>query len=306
MNNIIYFKALSDETRIRLVNILLHHELKVGELVSILEMGQSRISRHLKILADAGMAKCLKEGVWGIYSITGSGPGRDFIEAVRYLFEQDPVLGADLKRAEQIIEARSAGTLRFFDHIAGSWDLLKREILGTFDINRAIFENTNTHETGVDLGCGTGELLEAMKAHAGRVIGVDSSPRMLEEARKRFSDANGQTVEIRLGEIEHLPLGDNEADLAVISLVLQYLADPAAAFGEVARILKPGGELILAEFERHQQHSLKTVYGVKWLGFDRESIEAWLEKNGFALQQVRPHNLSKGLSLNIFQAVHNA
>ncbi len=306
MDNIIYFKALSDETRIRLVNILLHHDLKVGELVSVLDMGQSRISRHLKILADAGMAKCLKEGVWGIYSIADTGPGRDFIEAVRYLFQEDPVLEDDLKGALQIIESRSPGTMKFFNNIASRWDLLKREILGPFDLSRAIFRQAGTYDVGVDLGCGTGELLEAMKSHAKQVIGVDSSARMLEEARKRFFSQNGKNVDIRLGEIEHLPLGDREADLAVISLVLHYLADPPAALFEVARILKPGGELIMAEFDRHEQHSLKTVYGVNWLGFKRESIENWLEKSGFAVRRAQSYNLSKGLKLNIFQADLNS
>jgi ArsR family transcriptional regulator len=306
MDNITYFKALSDETRIRLVNILLHHDLKVGELVSILEMGQSRISRHLKILADAGMAKCLKEGVWGIYSIADNGPGRDFIEAVRYLFDQDPVLEDDLKRALKIIEARSPGTLRFFENIAPRWDLLKREILGPFDLGQAIFKDAGSYEVGVDLGCGTGELLNTMKAHAKRIIGVDSSPRMLEEARKRFSGKNGKSVDIRLGEIEHLPLGNKEADLAIISLVLHYLADPPAAISEVARIIKPGGRLIMAEFDRHERHSLKTEYGVSWLGFNRKAIENWLGKNGFSISGVKTHELSKGLRLNIFNAVLNS
>ena len=302
MDNIIYFKALSDETRIRLANVLLHHDLKVGELVSVMEMGQSRISRHLKILSDAGMVKCLKEGVWGIYSIADKGPGRNFIEAVRYLFEGDAVLEQDLQKARQVMEARSPGTLRFFDHIASNWDLLKREIIGSFDLTGAIFEKTGRHELGVDLGCGTGELLDAMKSRANQVIGVDSSPRMLEEARKRFSNASGQNVEIRLGEVEHLPLGDNQADLAVISLVLQYLAAPQTAIAEVARILKPNGELILAEFNRHQQHLLKTVYGVKWLGFTRETIESWLNQNKLVLSGVDTHQLSKELELNIFRA----
>ena len=302
MESLTYFKALADETRIRLVNILLHHELKVGELVSILEMGQSRISRHLKILADAGMVRTVKEGVWGFYSAAESGPGRAFVNAVRYLFENDSLLENDLARARQIIEARSRGSMRFFDHIAASWDLLKQEIIGPFDLKQAIFREAGRYEIAVDLGCGTGELLDVMKNHADKAIGVDSSPRMLEEARKRFSSKGEENVEIRLGEIEHLPLGDNEADFAVISLVLQYLDEPRAAVAEVARILKPGGDFVLAEFARHQQEALKSGYGVKWLGFDPESIRAWLDKNGFTMNRVDSHELSNGLTLNIFRS----
>lgn len=302
MKSLAYFKALSDETRIRLINILLHHELKVGELVSVLEMGQSRISRHLKILADAEMVKSLKDGVWGFYSIAEAGAGREFIYAVRHLFEKEPVLEQDLERARQIIEARSISTLRFFDHIASSWDLLKREIIGSFDLKSTIFENVGNFEAGVDLGCGTGELLGEMKNHAAKVIGVDSSPRMLEEARKRFSIETGQSIEIRLGEIEHLPMSDKEADLAVISLVLQYLDAPRAGLSEVRRILKPGGMFILAEFDRHEQANLKTVYGVKWPGFKKDEVYSWLEKSGFTVNKVESHPLSKGLILNIFRS----
>ena len=301
MDGLKYFKALSDETRIRLINIMLHHELKVGELVSVLEMGQSRISRHLKILVDADLVENLGEGVSGFYYIARGGPGRRFIEAVRYLFEDDPLYAVDIQRAARIIERRKLTTLQFFDHIAPRWDLFKGEILGDFDLNQAIFKDAGSHQAGVDLGCGTGDLLESMKLHAQKVIGVDSSPRMLEEARKRFQDA-AENIEIRLGEIEHLPLSDAEADLAVISLVLQYLAKPEAAIAEVGRILKKGGLFIVADFEKHDQTELRAKYGARWLGFSRQEIENWLAANGFLLQTVNNYELEKGLPLNIYFA----
>lgn len=301
MDSLKYFKALSDETRIRLINIMLYHELKVGELVSVLEMGQSRISRHLKILADAGLVENLREGVSGFYYIPRNGPGRRFIDAVRYLFEDDPVYDADIKRASRIIEDRRRNTLQFFDYIAPRWDLFKGEILGDFDLNQAIFKDAGKHGVGVDLGCGTGDLLETMKRHADKVIGVDSSPRMLEEARKRFQDAAGD-IEIRLGEIEHLPLSDGEADFAVISLVLQYLAKPESAISEVARILARDGLFILADFEKHDNTLLQDKYGARWLGFSRKEVENWLAANGFELQTVAGYELEKGLPLTIYCA----
>ncbi len=304
MDSLKYFKALSDETRIRLMNIMLHHELKVGELVSVLEMGQSRISRHLKILAEAGLVENLREGVSGFYYIARSGPGRRFIDAVRYLFEDDPVYETDIRRTAQIIEERKRHTLQFFDDIAPRWNLFKAEILGGFDLNQAIFRDAGKHRVGVDLGCGTGDLLEPLKAHVEKVIGVDSSPRMLEEARKRFQDA-GEKIEIRLGEIEHLPLSDAEADLAVISLVLQYLAKPEAAVAEVSRALVPGGLFIMADFDKHDNPALRETYGARWLGFSPEEVENWLTANGFSLQKIDNYELEKGLPLNIFQAVKN-
>lgn len=305
MDALKYFKALSDETRIRLINILLHYELKVGELVSVLEMGQSRISRHLKILAEAGLVENLREGVWGFYHIARSGAGRSFINAVRYLFEDDSAYAEDISRAARVIEERKRHTLQFFDHIAPRWDLFKGEIIGDFDLNRAIFQDVGTtYAVGVDLGCGTGDLLDLMRGHAEKVIGVDSSPRMLEEARKRFKD-RGEAMEIRLGEIEHLPLSDGEADFAVISLVLQYLTRPEAAIAEVSRILKKGGRFILADFEKHDQEMLMEQYGSRWLGFSRSEVERWLEANGFSLDRVDPYTLEKGLPFNIYYASKN-
>jgi len=304
MDALKYFKALSDETRIRLINILLHYELKVGELVSVLEMGQSRISRHLKILAEAGLVENLREGVWGFYHIARNGPGRSFINAVRYLFEDHSAYAEDISRAARVIEERKRHTLQFFDHIAPRWDLFKGEIIGDFDLNRAIFQDVGTYAVGVDLGCGTGDLLDVMRGHAKKVIGVDSSPRMLEEARKRFSDRGG-AIEVRLGEIEHLPLSDGEADLAVISLVLQYLTRPEAAIAEVSRALKKGGRFILADFEKHNQEMLREKYGARWLGFSRNGLERWLEGSGFSLERVDPYPLDNGLPLTIYYASRN-
>ncbi len=301
MNALKYFKALSDETRIRLLNVLLRHELKVGELVSVLEMGQSRISRHLKILADAGLVENVREGVWGFYHASRRGRGRGFIDAVRYLFEEDAAYAVDIARAEQMIEARKSHTVRFFDHIAPRWDLFKGEIIGDFDLNRAIFNNAGSYSVGVDLGCGTGDLLELMRRHADKVIGVDSSPRMLEEARKRFKETR-DAIEIRLGEIEHLPLSDGEAEFAVVSLVLQYLAKPEAAIAEVGRILRKGGHFILADFEKHNQRLLREQYGARWLGFSRAEVETWLTANGFELQKLDLYQLKKGLQLNVYYA----
>ncbi len=302
MNGLKYFKALSDESRIRLLHILMHHELKVGELVTVLEMGQSRISRHLKILADAGLVENLKEGGWGIYRIARSGDGRRFIDAVRYLFEEEPFFDIDRQRARRVIEERRIHTLQFFDTIASHWNLFKGEILGDFDLNRAILKNAGTYSVGVDLGCGTGDLLESMRAHAAKVIGVDSSPRMLEEARKRFQDT-GNAIEIRLGEIEHLPLSDGEADFGVLSLVLQYLANPSEAVAEVARILKKNGRFVLADFEKHDEQLLREKYGARWLGFSRQEVQDWLAANGFELETVESCKLDRGLTLNIYHAV---
>jgi len=301
MDGLKYFKALSDETRLRLVNILLHHELKVGELVSIMEMGQSRISRHLKILAEAGLVDCLREGVWGLYFMSKNGPSRQFIDSIRYLFEGDTLLANDLGRATRVVEERVQNTRLFFNTMADSWDRLKQQIIGDFDLSRAIFNDVGNYDVAVDLGCGTGDLLESMQAHAAKVIGVDSAPGMLEEARKRFGNGNNG-IEIRLGEIEHLPLGDNETDLAVISLVMQYLTRPEIAFAEVSRVIRPGGDFILADFEQHSNKSLRETYGARWLGFNPDEVARWLKQNNFELITMNRFPLEQGLTLVVFRS----
>lgn len=303
MDGLKYFKALSDETRFRLLNILIHHELKVGEIVAVMEMGQSRISRHLKILAEAGLVDCWREGVWGLYYIVKNGPARHFIDSIGYLFEGDPLLEKDLHRAGRVVEERAKNTRRFFNTMADSWDRLKQQIIGDFDLNRAIFNNMGHYDVAVDLGCGTGDLLEGLQAHATKVIGVDSAPGMLEEARKRFENRN-HGIDIRLGEIEHLPLGDNEADLAVISLVMQYLTRPETAIAEVSRVLRAGGDFILADFEQHANTTLRETYGVRWLGFDTREITRWLTKKDFELITMNRYPLEQQLTLVVFHCRH--
>lgn len=301
MDSLKYFKAFSDETRLRLVNILLHYELKVGELVSVLDMGQSRISRHLKILSDAGLVDSWKEGVWGFYRIAENGEGREFVNAVSYLFEDSPLFAGDLERAAAVMDKRRTDTRRFFNSIAASWDLFKQEIIGDFDLTDAMFARIGHYDVGVDLGCGTGDLLARMTRHAHRVIGVDSSPAMLDRARNRFAGW-GERIDFRLGEIEHLPLRDGEVDFAVISLVMQYVAAPETAIAEISRVVRPAGLFVVADFQRHDDRELFQRFSARWPGFSREEIEGWLFANGFEIRNVTEHPLAKKLTIMIYQS----
>jgi len=263
-------------------------------------MGQSRISRHVKILADAGLVDSWKEGAWGLYYMVENGPGRQFIEAVRYLFEGDPLLENDLIRAARIVEERTQNTRRFFNTIADSWGRLKQQIIGDFDLNQVIFKDISNYDVAVDLGCGTGDLLESMKAHAKSVIGVDSAPGMLEAARKRYHNGNSD-IDIRLGEIEHLPLSDNEVDLAVISLVLQYLDKPEDAITEVSRVIRPKGMFIIADFEKHTNQAFREKYGARWLGFDFREVTAWLADKNFETIAIDRYPLEQDLTLTVYR-----
>ncbi len=296
-----YFKALSDSTRIRLVNVLIHYELSVNELVALTDMGQSRISRHLKILMDSEILECRRDGVWAFYSVSKNSNGRKFIDAVKYLFEEEHPLTQDLLTAKRLIEDRKIKTMQFFNTIAQNWDHLKKDILGKFDLNTAILTHMPPCKTAVDLGCGTGELLSHMTSAAAHVIGVDSSARMIDQARQRFINTR-VNPDLRLGELEHLPLSDNEADCAVISMVLHHMSNPVNAMLEINRILKPGGILIIADFEKHANENMRNTYGDRWLGFHRHEIADFLATSGFSLTNIQTYALHKDLTLNIFYA----
>ncbi len=301
MDSVVLFKSLSDITRIRLFNILLHHELSVNEIVSVMGMGQSRISRHLKILVDSGILACRRDGIWAFYSVVGNGPGRRFADAVSYLLEDEAFSEKDLSCTQQIVDDRRFNTMNFFNSIASEWDLLKQEIIGDLDLNAAIIDRMDNCRVVVDLGCGTGDLIWKIKTIVSHVIGVDSSTKMLEETRNRLQKTDNG-VDLRLGELEHLPLGNNEADCAVMSMVLHHLSDPEAVFEEVNRILKQKGTFIISDFDKHDNEALRKTYGDRWLGFSCEEIEKWLVNHGFTLKSKDSLELKKTLKLNLFKA----
>jgi SAM-dependent methyltransferase len=294
MKAVNYFKALGDETRLRLLNLLIHHELNVNETVAILSMGQSRISRHLKILTDNNLLISRQDGLWTFYSASSNHHGTDFISAIQYLFKEEGIFSTDLTKAKKVIERRSRETTRFFDSIAEDWETLKSEIFGNFDLNGFILNHIPFSPIVVDLGCGTGDLLAHLKKKSHFVIGVDKSAKMLEEARKRLVKKNG-AIDLRIGEIEHLPMGDGEADLAIINMVLHHLRSPVSAFKEIHRILNSNNQFVIVDFLKHNLEKMRLKYGDRWLGFPEKKIKKWLEESGFSVTGIDYFELNKGL-----------
>lgn len=303
---LIRFKALADETRLRLLHALYRYELSVNELVSILGMGQSRVSRHLKILADAGLLHARRDGLWVFYSAPADGQERRFIQSMLPYVEEDPALRADLDMAARCVEERTLKTRQFFNAIAEDWDALNREVLGGFDLAGAVCAAAPPQcELAVDLGCGTGSVLERLLPLARGVAGVDGSPRMLELARRRFAPeltTDGGRVSLRIGELDHLPLRDGEADFACINLVLHHLSSPAAALREIRRILRPGGRLLATDFDRHGNEHMREAYGDRWLGFDESALRGLMAEAGLEPLETRRHAVENGLFLLLISA----
>lgn len=302
MKSLTYFKAMADITRLRLYHLLLHHEMSVNEIVAHMGMGQSRISRHLKILTDCGLLACRRDGVWAFYSAAKEGDGALVADLMASLSKDDPLIQADLVRAEAVIRDRRLRRLKFFNEIAPRWEHLKVDIIGDFDLNEALMADIRPCRMAVDLGCGTGALMTRLAERVETVVGVDSSANMLKEAEARLQTLGGG-FDLRLGELEHLPMGDGEVELAVISLALHHLDNPRVALKESGRVVAPGGRLLIAEFEQHADESLRDRFGDRWLGFSEGELLSWLADAGFAPESIRRFPLERGPSVMICQAV---
>ncbi|MCF8045078.1 MAG: metalloregulator ArsR/SmtB family transcription factor [Desulfarculaceae bacterium] len=296
------FKALSDQTRLRIFNILAGHELNVNEIVEVLQMGQSRISRHLKILSDCGLVRSRRDGSFVYYQSEQDETRQILMRFIRNALPETQELGMDFARSATIVGERKQKTRSFFNKVAENWDALKLDIFGDFDLNRALVEKGVRAGCAVDLGCGTGELMELISDISDQVIGVDSSPKMLDQARTRMKDLNAR-FDFRLGEIEHIPLKDSEADLAFINMVLNHIAVPANVIRETCRILKPGGFFILADLSKHNFENIKSRFGSHWMGFEKDEIEKWLTEAGFMVKDVTDYPVELDLEVNVFTAV---
>lgn len=300
MEPVYLFKALADTTRLRLFNILLHNELNVNEIVDIMGMGQSRISRHLKILTDSSLLSSRRDGLWVFYRVNKNEVNSRFIESIAHLLKKNEQFRDELVRTEGILKQQRHSRRRFFDTIADDWDRLKKEILNDFDPAPHVLGMMERCSVAVDLGCGTGYLLSKLTEKAERVIGVDSSPKMLEIARRRFS--HNAPIELRLGELEHLPIRDRAGDCAILNMVLHHLPKPVNGIQEINRILRKGKKLIIVEFEKHKDESLRRKFGDHWLGFHRHEITRWLSETGFELVDFEQFPLEE-LAVNIFLSV---
>lgn len=299
MDVLVKTKALADETRLRLLGVLSRHELNVGEIVQVMGMGQSRISRHLKILMDAGLVTCQRNGVWAFYSTAQSDSG-PLLVAVLEELASVPEYMADLKTAARVQQERRHDTARFFDEIASDWKRLSREILGDFDLSGCILERLRERGVVADLGCGPGLLLERLVSRAQTVIGVDNSSRMLDAAARLLP--NRAEVSLRIGDLEHLPLRDGEADAAVMSMVLHHLASPQAGVAEMGRVVRSGGQVILADFLPHANETMRSRYGDRWLGFPEEGLCEWLLRFGFTTESCERVPVNMGLTLALITA----
>jgi len=298
-----FYKALADPTRLRLIAILDRGEFTVQELVEILAMGQSRVSRHLKILLEAGILMVKREGTWAYYRLAiASSPLSQQLPLLRESFAGQDQVGRDVQAAAGVLAHRRRRSQAFFDRHAHQWDHLVRELLPTPDYREQLLAAVPPCETLVEVGVGTGSLLEPLSRRARAVIGVDHSPAMLQAARDALRVATLVNVDLRLGEMEHLPLESSVADVVLLNMVLHHAASPEAVIDEMARVLRPGGRLLVVDLLRHQSEWVREKLADQWLGFTCDEVCDWSRRAGFPSPSCDVVSGLKG-SYAVFQLV---
>jgi ArsR family transcriptional regulator len=277
------FKALADPCRTRLTAVLLAGEFTVQELTRIMGMGQSRVSRHLKILTEAGVLSVKRQGTWSYFRVC---EGDSFFSAIRPAFERGleslSERSRDLAAVAGVLEERRQRSREFFNRHARQWDDLARTLLPVPEYQLQLLNHVPEGVSLLEIGVGTGGLLAELAARASKVIGVDHSPAMLEEARHRLDGAGIGGIELRLGEMSHLPLPDASVGCVVANMVLHHAADPTAVLAEIRRVLTPGGTLLLADLARHEREAAREQLADQWLGFEKNELTEWLKRAGFA------------------------
>ena len=284
-----WMSSLADATRARTLRLIERHELTVADLCAVLQLPQSTVSRHLKVLADDGWVAARPEGTSRLYRMTLERLDPAARRLWGLLREQTAGMrGAaqDDQRLATILAERQSRSQAFFSSAAGDWDRLRREMFGERVDLHAVAGLLDEDWVVGDLGCGTGQVAAALAPCVRQVIAVDRSRAMLRAARQRLAAV--RNVELRQGELDALPIERPTLDAAAICLVLHNTADPLAVLRETARVLRPGGRVLVIDMLEHDRHEYQQRMGHVWLGFAHAQITGWLEDAGFGRVRLRP------------------
>lgn len=279
-------RAAGEPTRLRILALLAEGERSVKDLTDILGQSQPRISRHLKLLTEAGLVGRFAEGAWAFFRLADSGPAGEICRnIVARLDRSDPVLVRDRVRLEAVRRANAEIAAAYFGKIAGQWDQLRSLHANEDEIEAGLLElvGDETLALVVDLGTGTGRMLELLSPYIERGIGIDVSHDMLTYARSRLEREGLRNCQLRHGDIYNAPLEDGIADLVIIHQVLHYLPDPDRAIEEAARLLAPGGRLLVVDFAPHGLEFLRADQAHRRLGFAPRQISDWMKDAGVEL-----------------------
>ena len=281
------FRALADDTRLRIIQLLLLEELNVSELVEVLGIPQSSMSRQLKVLRDAGLIRDRRVGVTALCSTVIQRSASTSVHSddplasvlLTWLAER-PLPRSFHERLRRVVARRALVAPSFFNRIGRRWDDLRNAAFGTTFATEAFVSLLPADWTVADIGTGTGHLLPMLAARFNRVLAIEPADAMLECARGRIAQSRSTNVELRQGDLTHLPIADSEADLAIAMLVLHHVDSPDEALRELRRIIRPGGRILIVEQEAHENQSFYERMQDRWWGFDAADLTRRLTATG--------------------------
>ena len=276
-------RAAAEPTRLRLLALCAHAELTVTELTQILGQSQPRVSRHLKLLCDAGLLDRHREGTWAYYRLADS---RQCAHLARTLVDlvpdDDNVLARDLGRLDGIKQTRAEAAADYFRANARRWDEIRSLYVPEAEVETALLASVGDRAVDdfLDIGTGTGRILEVFAPRIQRGIGIDLSHDMLQVARANLEKAGHRHCQVRHGDMYNLQLPAAEFDLVVVHQVLHFAEEPHGVIAEAAQTLRPGGMLLVVDFDRHEEEFLRKEHQHRWLGFNREQVDGWCADGG--------------------------
>jgi ubiquinone/menaquinone biosynthesis C-methylase UbiE/DNA-binding transcriptional ArsR family regulator len=300
-------RAVGEPSRLRILALLAREELAVMELSQILDQSQPRVSRHLKLLTEAGLAERFPDGAWVFYRLTHDGPRRAVLDqALEHINATDALLCRDAERLDQVRSERSDAASEYFARNAARWDELRTLYVEEADVEAAVLAavGPGPFRRLVDLGSGTGRMLTLLADRVESAIGLDLSQQMLNIARRNTAEAGLDRLELRHGDIFETRLAAGCADLVVVHQVLHYLSDPATALAEAARLVAPGGKLLIVDFAPHGLEFLREAHQHRRLGFSDAEMGRWFEAAGLSSNApvALPPAKDKGLTVKIWTA----
>lgn len=300
-------RAAGEPTRLRILALLAREELSVLELCTILDQSQPRVSRHLKLLAEAGVVERFPDGAWVFYRLSAHGGGRVLADQIFALIDPaDAALRRDAEQLSRVETERSTEAAAYFARNAARWDEIRSLHVAEAEVEAAIHKAVGAAPLGllVDLGAGTGRMLTLLGGRASRSVGLDLSQQMLNIARVNVGEAGLPFCELRHGDIFATGLAGGCADLVTVHQVLHYLGDPAAAVWEAARLVAPCGRLLIVDFAPHKLEYLREQHQHRRLGFSDEEIVRWLDISGLELESAAalPAASDAGLTVRIWTA----
>jgi ubiquinone/menaquinone biosynthesis C-methylase UbiE len=276
-------KAAGEETRLRVLALLAEAELTVSDLTDILRQSQPRISRHLKLLAEAGLVERFREGTWAFFRMAEHGGGAELAHALlAKLNPNDQIIARDRERLGSVRAARAAAAQAYFREHAADWDRIRKLHVADEAVEAAIRDalSDKPFRSLLDLGTGTGRMLELFGPEIERGLGLDLSLDMLLLARDRLERAGLKHCSVRQGDIYDLPLANDSFDVVILHQVLHFLDDGGRAIREASRVLRPGGRLLVVDFAPHEQEFLREQFAHRRLGFAPETVAQWMTASG--------------------------